>query len=127
MLYSCAVYHASRLLTSGQPVKIPQQGDPLTKVFSYADAFLPALSQYVSGHGARPEPHVQLLCGQAVSLDTIDHSAGSESILVRVRVTSLRALNDLHAADTTVSSDSQHFEEITKRQKRNDMKSTEIK
>jgi len=83
-------------------VKVPQAGDGLTTVFSYVDAFLPALSNYVSGHGTRPEPHVQLMCGQAVSLDKIGHS-GAGDLLVRVRVTSVRALNDLQNADIAVS------------------------
>jgi len=86
-------------MTSGQPVKVPLDGSSLTKVFSYVDSFMPALSKYMSGDGGRPEPHVHLLCGQAVSVDKI-----GSSVLVRVTVASQRALDDLHAADTAVSS-----------------------
>ena len=95
---SCAVYHTSELLTEGQPIKIPLHSNSLTKIFSYIDRFMPALSKYVSGDSARPDPHVHLLCGQAVSVNKID-----SSVLVRVRVTSRRAINDLQTADTTVS------------------------
>jgi len=86
-------------MTSGQPVKVPLQGRSLTKIFSYADSFMPALSKYMSGDSARPDAHVHLLCGQAVSVDQMDNS-----VLVRVSVLSQRALYDLRAADTTVSS-----------------------
>lgn len=46
-LCRCAVYHVSSLMTAGQPVKVPLQGRSLTKVFSYADSFMPALSKYM--------------------------------------------------------------------------------
>jgi len=95
---SCAVYHTSELMTSGQPVKVPLHGNSLTKIFSYADSFMPALSKYVSGDGVRPDAHVHLLCGQAVSVDKMDNR-----LLVRVSVRLERAVNDLDAADTAVS------------------------
>lgn len=97
-LCRCAVYHASALMTSGQPVKVPLQGHSLTKIFSYADSFMPALSKYISGDSARPDAHVHLLCGQAASVDQMDNS-----ILVRASVLSQRAVYDLHAADTTLA------------------------
>jgi len=82
-------------MTSGQPVKLPLHGISLTKIFSHVDSFKPALSKYTSGDGVRPDVHVHLLCGQSVSVDKID-----SRVLVRVRVTSQRALNELHAAVT---------------------------
>ena len=85
-------------MTSGQPVKVPLHGNSLTKIFSYADSFMPALSKYVSGDGVRPDAHVHLLCGQAVSVDKMDNR-----LLVRVSVRLERAVNDLDAADTAVS------------------------
>jgi len=96
---SCAVFHASELLTEGEPLKIPLHGNTLTKIFSYADRFVPALSRYVTGDSARPDPHVHLLCAQAVSVGKTD-----SSVLVRVKVSSQRAISDLIAADTAVSS-----------------------
>jgi len=95
VVHSCAVFHASQMMTSGQPVKLPLQGISLTKIFSHADSFQPALSKYTSGEGVRPDVHVHLLCGQSVSVDNID-----SRVLVRVRVTSQRALDELHAAVT---------------------------
>lgn len=97
-LCRCAVYHTSELMTSGQPVKVPLHGNSLTKIFSYADSFMPALSKYVSGDGVRPDAHVHLLCGQAVSVDKMDNR-----LLVRVSVRLERAVNDLDAADTALA------------------------
>jgi len=57
----------------------------------------------MSGDGCRPDPHVHLLCGQAVSVNKID-----SSVLVRVTVSSRRAIDDLQAADTAVSSFNRH-------------------
>jgi len=86
-------------MTAGQPVKVPLQGGSLSKVFGYADTFMPALSSYLSGDAARPDARVHLLCAQAASVEHID-----SRLLVRVSVTSQRALSDLHAADTAVRS-----------------------
>jgi len=85
-------------MTSGQPVKVPLQGTSLTRLFSYVDSFIPALSKYTSGDGVRPDAVVHLLCGQELGVDEID-----SRVLVRVSVASQRALNDLQAADTAVS------------------------
>ena len=82
-------------MTSGQPVKLPLHGSSPTKIFSHVDSFKPALSKYMSGEGVRPDVHIHLLCGQSVSVEKID-----SHVLVRVRVTSQRALDELHAADT---------------------------
>ena len=92
------MFHTSELLTAGEPVKIPLNGTSLTKIFSYVDRFVPALSNYVTGDSVRPDPDVHLLCGQAVSASKID-----SSVLVRVKVSSQRAVNDLIAADSAVS------------------------
>jgi len=97
LLYSCAVYHSSALMTSSQPVKIPFQGCAMTKIFSHVDDFTPALAKYVRGVGARPEPHVHLLCGQSVNADQMD-----SRVLVRARVTSHYAVDELRAADKSV-------------------------